>query len=90
MSYTTALEDDKELAIAFGIDGKISEKSFKVSGVSEAFNRGISLEDAMWHGRWVGVGTPAIYCHLNKKKDGHFVVQCLKFIGHVINIFVFK
>ena len=68
MSYTTALEDDKELAIAFGIDGKISEKSFKVSGVSEAFNRGISLEDAMWHGRWVGVGTPAIYCHLNKKK----------------------
>ena len=68
VSYTTALDDDKELAIAFGIDGKISEKSFKVSGVSEAFNRGISLEDAMWHGRWVGLGTPAIYCHLNKKK----------------------
>ena len=68
VSYTTALEDDKELCAEFGIEGKITEKSFKVSGVSEAFNQGISMEDAMYHGRWKGIQTSAIYCHQSKKK----------------------
>jgi hypothetical protein len=51
-----------------GIPGKFSEKSFKVAGVSEAFNQGITMEDAMYHGRWRSIDTPAIYCHQNKAK----------------------
>ena len=52
-----------------GIEGKFSEKSFKVGGgVSEAFNNNISMEEAQFHGRWHSLATPGIYCHQNKKK----------------------
>ena len=68
LSYTTSLENSKSLLVKFGLEGKYSEKSFKVSGVSEAFNQGISMEDAMYHGRWKSLETPGIYCHQNKSK----------------------
>ena len=68
LSYTTSLENSKTILLKFGLTGKYSEKSFKVAGVSEAFNQGLSMEDAMFHGRWKSVETPAIYCHQSKKK----------------------
>ena len=43
-----------------------SEKTFKVSGVSEAFNKGISMKDAMFHGGWRSLETPRVSCHQNK------------------------
>ena len=68
LSYTTSLENSKSLMTKYGLEGKYSEKSFKVSGVSEAFDRGISAEDAMYHGRWKSVNTSAIYCSQSKHK----------------------
>ena len=68
LSYTTSMENSKSLLGKFGLQGMYSEKSFKVAGVSEAFNQGISVEDAMFHGRWRSLETPGIYCHQSKKK----------------------
>ena len=68
LGYTTSIENSRALLSKYGLEGKYSEKSFKVAGVSEAFNQGISVEDAMFHGRWKSVDTPGIYCHQSKKK----------------------
>mgnify|MGYP003318001345 CR=1 FL=1 len=68
LSYTTSLENSKTLLTKYGLEGKYSEKTFKVTGVSEAFDRGISAEDAMYHGRWKSVNTSAIYCNQSKHK----------------------
>ena len=68
LGYTTSLENTKTLMNKFHITGRFSEKSLKVSGVSEAFNQGITVEDAMFHGRWRNPKTPGIYCNSSKKK----------------------
>ena len=68
LSYTTSLENSRAILAKLNIEGKFSEKSFKVAGVSEAFNQNISLEDAMYHGRWRCIDTPAIYCHRSRAK----------------------
>ena len=44
LSYTTSIENSKTLLEKFGLQGRYSEKSFKVAGVSEAFNQGLPLE----------------------------------------------
>ena len=68
LGYTTSLENTKTLIHKFQMEGNFSEKTFKVSGVSEAFNQGITVEDAMFHGRWKNPKTPGIYCNSSKKK----------------------
>ena len=68
LGYTTNLENTKSLLKKLGFEGKYSEKSFKVAGVSEAFNNNITMEDAMYHGRWRSLDTPGVHCHQNKKK----------------------
>ena len=49
--YTTSVENSKKFLAKSGLTWRFREKTFKVSGVSEAFNKGISMEDAMFHGR---------------------------------------
>ena len=68
VSYTTSLENYKKVCKDMGFQGNFSEKSFKVAGVSEAFNQNCSMEDVMYHGRWKSLDTPAIYCHQNRIK----------------------
>ena len=68
LGYTTSLENSRDLVKKIGKEGRFSEKTFKVSGVSEAFNKNISLEDAMFHGRWRSIDTPQVYCQMNRQK----------------------
>ena len=58
LSYTTLIENLRKFLAKFGVAGRFSEKSFKVSRVSEALNQGISMEDAVFHWRWKILSTP--------------------------------
>ena len=68
LSYTTSLENTKSLLSNYGFEGKYSEKTFKVSGVSEAVHQDVPLMDIMSHGRWRGLETPLIYMNKNKRR----------------------
>ena len=68
LSYTSSLENTKELLGRFGFEGKYSEKTFKVSGVSEAVHKDVPLMDIMSHGRWRGLETPLIYMNKDKRR----------------------
>ena len=59
--YTTSVENSKKFLAKFGLAGRFSEKTFTVFGVSEAFNQGIFMEDAMYHGCWKSLTTPGVY-----------------------------
>ena len=67
LSYTTSLENTKEILQRLEIPGNFSEKTFKVSGVSEAIHQNVPLVDIMSHGRWRNLETPLIYTNKNKK-----------------------
>ena len=68
LGYTTSLENTKSLLHKFGLKGKFSEKTGKVSGVSEAVHQNVSLMDIAMHGRWKSLETPMIYMNRNKKR----------------------
>ena len=68
LGYTTSLENSRDLVRKIRKEGRILEKTFIVCGLSEAFNKGMSLEDAMFHGRWRSIDTPQVYCQLNRRK----------------------
>ena len=65
LGYTTSLENLQELVKRMGIETKVSEKLFNVSSVTEVFNQGMTLEDAMFHGQWKSLDTPQVYCSQN-------------------------
>ena len=49
----------------------------KVAGILEAFNKNISMEDAMFHGHWRRLKTAGIYCHQKSKKVDNITVEWL-------------
>ena len=62
VSYSAALKETRNLLQRNGFDTKgYSEKSPKVSGVTNMLENGASLEACMWHGRWRALTTPNHY-----------------------------
>ena len=47
LTYTTSVENSKRFLAKFRLEGRFSEKLFKVSEVNGAFKQGITMEDAM-------------------------------------------
>ena len=68
LAYTTSLSDSKDLCQTLGIEGNFSEKSYKVVGVTEGFDAGMTADEMKNHGRWKSALTPNIYYVQNKKK----------------------
>ena len=68
LAYTSSLSESRQLFSSLGFVGKFSEKSYKVAGVSQGFDAGLSSEEMMHHGRWKSIDTPKIYYAQNKKK----------------------
>ena len=60
LSYQTAIEESRQLYLSLGFEGKFSEKSYKVAGVTEGFDAGLSPEEMANHGRWKISDTPKI------------------------------
>ena len=52
LSYQTAIEESRQLCLSLRFEGKFSEKSYKVAGVTEGFDAGLSPEEMANHGRW--------------------------------------
>ena len=67
MAYSTALEESRQLCHSLGFEGNFSEKSYKVAGVSQGFDSGMTSEEMANHGRWKSTDTPKIYYSQNKK-----------------------
>ena len=61
LSYQTAMEKSRQLCLSLRFEGKFSEKSYKVTGVTEGFDAGLSQEEMANHGRWKSSDTPKIY-----------------------------
>ena len=55
LSYQTAMEESRQLRLSLRFEGKFSEKSYKVAGVTE------SPEGMANQGRWKSSDTPKIY-----------------------------
>ena len=68
VAYSTALAESRQLCHRLGFEGNFSEKSYKVAGVSQGFDSGMSSEDMANHGRWKNSETPKIYYSQKKKK----------------------
>ena len=68
LAYTSSLTESRELCSSLGFVGNFSEKSYKVAGVSQGFDAGLSSEEMMYHGRWKSIDTPKIYYAQNNKK----------------------
>ena len=52
LSYQTAIEESRQLCLSLRFEGKFSEKYYKVAGVAEGFDTGLSPEEMANHGRW--------------------------------------
>ena len=52
----------------FSLSGHYTHKSFKVSGITTAFDKGASVEEAMIFGRWRNTGIPNLYYNSSKEK----------------------
>ena len=62
VSYSHSTKLLRELLTEAGIDStKVSDKSFKMLGVTKAFENGMSLEELMHHGRWRTLTMPLHY-----------------------------
>ena len=46
------MEELRQLCLSLRFEGKFSEKSYKVAGVTEGFDAGLSPEGMANHGRW--------------------------------------
>ena len=68
LAYTSSLAESRELCLSQGFEGRFSEKSYKVAGVTVGFDAGLSSEQMMTHGRWKSSATPNVYYAQNKKK----------------------
>ena len=68
VAYSTALEESRQLCRSLGFEGNYSEKSYKVIGVSQGFDSGMTSEEMANHGRRKSGDTPKIYYSQNKKK----------------------
>ena len=68
LAYSTSLAESKNLCLSLGFIGNFSEKSYKVAGVTQGFNSGMTSEEMKNHGRWRSSETPNIYYAQNKKK----------------------
>ena len=62
LSYQTAMEKSRQLCLSLRFGGKLSgKKSYKVAGVTEGFDAGLSQEEMANHGRWKSSDTLKIY-----------------------------
>ena len=55
------MEESRQLCLSLRFEGKFSEKSYKVAGVTEGFDAGLSQEEMANHGRWKSSDTLKIY-----------------------------
>ena len=68
LAYSTSLVESRDFCLSLGFEGNFSTKSYKVAGVTQGFDAGLSTEEMMNHGRWRSLNTPNIYYAQNKKK----------------------
>ena len=61
LAYSTSLTESKNLCHSLGFEGNFSEKSYKVAGVTQGFDAGLTTEEMMYHGRWKSLETPNVY-----------------------------
>ena len=52
LSYQTAMEKSRQLCLSLRFEGKFSDKYYKVAGVAEGFDAGLSPEEMANHVRW--------------------------------------
>ena len=67
LAYSTSLVESRKLCHDLGFEGNFSEKSYKVAGVTQGFDAGLSSEEMRNHGRWKSLETPNLYYAQNKK-----------------------
>ena len=61
ISVSTLIDNVKNLSLEVGYLGKVTGKSAKISGVSDAFKQGLSDSDVRDKGRWRGLETAQSY-----------------------------
>ena len=74
--YSTAVKHTRNLLTKIGLDGHLyTETSLKAGGVSEFLDTGMSLADAMLHGRWKNEQTVIYY---RRDSPNHRLSLCRK------------
>jgi hypothetical protein len=62
--YSTSTKNVQDMVSAVGIDPTgITDKSFKMLGVTRTVNLGVQLDDVALHGRWLTASMPLHYKH---------------------------
>jgi hypothetical protein len=62
--YSTSTKNVQDMVSAVGVDPTgITDKSFKMLGVTRTLNLGVPLEDVAQHGRWLTAVMPLHYKH---------------------------
>ncbi len=62
--YYTSTKNVQDMVSAVGIDPTgITDKSFKMLGVTRTLNLGVPLDDVAQHGRWLTASMPLHYKH---------------------------
>jgi hypothetical protein len=64
ISYATATKNVQDMVSSVGLDATgITDKSFKMLGVTRTVNKGAALDDVAQHGRWITTSMPLHYKH---------------------------
>jgi hypothetical protein len=62
VSYSVGIKDLKKMLAGIGVnESKLTEKSFKMLGVTRTLEAGMALEDVVHHGRWHMTNMPLYY-----------------------------
>jgi hypothetical protein len=64
ISYATSTKNVQDMVSTVGVDATgITDKSFKMLGVTRTVNKGAALDDVALHGRWLTTSMPLHYKH---------------------------
>jgi hypothetical protein len=64
ISYATSTKNVQDMVSSVGLDATgITDKSFKMLGVTRMVNKGAALDDIALHGRWLTTSKPLHYKH---------------------------
>jgi len=64
ISYATSTKNVQDMVSSVGLDATgLTDKSFKMLGVTRTVNKGAALDDVAQHGRWITTSMPLHYKH---------------------------